>query len=287
MAPVVCTPEAERRQFIIGAGRGNTGTHALHKYWCKRGRRSNHEKAWCNFDGLAAVKGSSTRGRRPNGINVDVFHASGLGPLYNSTRIFRRQVDRQEAYPFPLAVWVDRFREDVLRLSRAVSTNLGAGLIGDTPVPSFFGELRRLNPRAPVVHLVRLEAEGRVWVEHRARAGHLEHDVVCRPEFAVANPFDILECAALGLRLGKKAVADMFRTAAAINDTAVLARAYMGYVESVRRVEPRLLAEIDIFACRGRVGGKEVVFKSVDGRCKVSSVGAAVEELVDRSRKRH
>jgi len=29
------------------------------------------------------------------------------------------------------------------------------------------------------------------------------------------------------------------------------------------------------------------VFKSVDGRCKVSSVGAAVEELVDRSRKRH
>ena len=138
-----------------------------------------------------------------------------------------------------------------------------------------------------MVHLVRLEAEGRVWVEHRARAGHLEHDVVCRPEFAVANPFDILECAALGLRLGKKAVADMFRTAAAINDTAVLARAYMGYVESVRRVEPRLLAEIDIFACRGRVGGKEVVFKSVDGRCKVSSVGAAVEELVDRSRKRH
>ena len=66
--------------------------------------------------------------------------------------------------------WVDRFREDVLRLSRAVSTNLGAGLVGDTPVPSFFGELRRLNPRAPVVHLVRLESEGRVWVEHRARA---------------------------------------------------------------------------------------------------------------------
>ena len=95
----------------------------------------------------------------------------------------------------------------------------------------------------------------------RRRAGHLEHDVVCRPEFAVANPFDVLECAALGLRLGKKTVADMFRTAAAINDTAVLARAYMGYVESVRRVEPRLLAEIDIFACRGRVGGKEVVFK--------------------------
>ena len=169
LAPVVCT-QAEKRQFIIGAGRGNTGTHALHKYWCKRGRRSNHEKAWCNFDGLAAVKGSSTRGRRPNGISVDVFHASGLGPLYNSTRIFRRQVDRQEAYPFPLAVWVDRFREDVLRLSRAVSTNLGAGLVGDTPVPSFFGELRRLNPRAPVVHLVRLESEGRVWVEHRARA---------------------------------------------------------------------------------------------------------------------
>ena len=138
-----------------------------------------------------------------------------------------------------------------------------------------------------MVHLVRLEAEGRVWVKHRARAGHLEHDVVCRPEFAVANPFDILECAALGLRLGKKTVADMFQTAAAINDTAVLARAYMGYVESVRRVEPRLLAEIDIFACRGRVGGVDVVFKSVDGRCKVSSVGAAVEELVDRSRKRH
>ena len=55
---------------------------------------------------------------------------------------------------------------------------------------SFFGELRRLNPRAPVVHLVRLESEGRVWVEHRARAGHLAHDVVCRPEFAVANPFE-------------------------------------------------------------------------------------------------
>ena len=87
----------------------------------------------------------------------------------------------------------------------------------------------------------------------------------------------------LGLRLGKKTVADMFRTAAAINDTAVLARAYMGYVESVRRVEPRLLAEIDIFACRGRVGGVDVVFKSVDGRCKISSVGAAVEDLVDRS----
>ena len=69
-----------------------------------------------------------------------------------------------------MAVWVERFREDVMRLSRAVSTNLGAGLIGDTPVPSFFGELRRLNPRAPVVHLVRLESEGRVWVEHRARA---------------------------------------------------------------------------------------------------------------------
>ena len=85
----------------------------------------------------------------------------------------------------------------------------------------------------------------------------------------------------LGLRLGKKTVADMFRTAAAINDTAVLARAYMGYVESVRRVEPRLLAEIDIFAWRGRVGGVDVVFKSVDGRCKISSVGAAVEELVD------
>ena len=65
--------------------------------------------------------------------------------------------------------------------------------------------------------------------------------------------------------------------------TAVLARAYMGYVESVRRVEPRLLAEIDIFACRGRVGGVDVAFKSVDGRCKISSVGAAVEELVDRS----
>ena len=87
----------------------------------------------------------------------------------------------------------------------------------------------------------------------------------------------------VGVRLGKKTVADMFRTAAAINDTAVLARAYMGYVESVRRVEPRLLAEIDIFACRGRVGGVDVVFKSVDGRCKVSSVGAAVEKLVDRS----
>ena len=85
------------------------------------------------------------------------------------------------------------------------------------------------------------------------------------------------------LVVGKKTVADMFRTAAAINDTAVLARAYMGYVESVRRVEPRLLAEIDIFACRGRVGGVDVVFKSVDGRCKISSVGAAVEELVDRS----
>ena len=99
-----------------------------------------------------------------------MFHASGLGALYNSTRIFRRQVDRQEAFPFPLAVWVERFREDVMRLSRAVSTNLGAGLVGDTPVPSFFGELRRLNPRAPVVHLVRLESEGRVWVEHRARA---------------------------------------------------------------------------------------------------------------------
>ena len=154
-------------------------------------------------------------------------------------------------------------------------------------MPSFFADLRRLNPRAPVVHLVRLESEGRVWVEHRARAGHLEHDVVCRPEFTVANPFDIIECAVLGLRLGKQTVADMFRTAAAINDTAVLARAYMGYVESVRRVEPRLLAEIDIFACRGRVGGKEIVFKSVDGRCKISSVGAAVEELVDRSRKRH
>ena len=133
------------------------------------------------------------------------------------------------------------------------------------------------------IDVVRLESEGRVWVEHRARAGHLEHDVVCRPEFAVANPFDVLECAALGLRLGKKTVADMFRTAAAINDTAVLARAYMGYVESVRRVEPRLLAEIDIFACRGRVGGVDVAFKSVDGRCKISSVGAAVEELVDRS----
>ena len=114
------------------------------------------------------MPGSSTRGSRSDGATVDVFHASGLGPLYNSTRIFRRQVDRQEAYPFPLAVWVDRFREDVLRLSRAVSTNLGAGLVGDTPVPSFFGELRRLNPRAPVVHLVRLESEGRVWVEHRA-----------------------------------------------------------------------------------------------------------------------
>ena len=107
--------------------------------------------------------------------------------------------------------------------------------------------------------------------------------LVCRPEFAVANPFDVLECAALGLRLGKKTVADMFRTAAAINDTAVLARAYMGYVESVRRVESRRLAEIDIFACRGRVGGVDVAFKSVDGRCKISSVGAAVEELVDRS----
>ena len=69
----------------------------------------------------------------------------------------------------------------------------------------------------------------------------------------------------------------------AVGPTAVLARAYMGYVESVRRVEPRLLAEIDIFACRGRVGGVDVAFKSVDGRCKISSVGAAVEELVDRS----
>ena len=36
--------------------------------------------------------------------------------------------------------------------------------------PAKVGELRRLNPRAPVVHLVRLESEGRVWVEHRARA---------------------------------------------------------------------------------------------------------------------
>ena len=124
---------------------------------------------------------------------------------------------------------------------------------------------------------------GRLAEVEERRAEVLEHDVVCRPEFAVANPFDILECAALGLRLGKKTVADMFRTAAAINDTAVLARAYMGYVESVRRVEPRLLAEIDIFACRGRVGGVDVAFKSVDGRCKISSVGAAVEELVDRS----
>ena len=97
-------------------------------------------------------------------------HASGLGALYNSTRIFRRQVDRQEAFPFPLAVWVERFRDDVLRLTRAVSTDLGAGLIGDTPVPSFFADLRRLNPHTPVVHLVRLESEGRVWVEHRARA---------------------------------------------------------------------------------------------------------------------
>ena len=110
-------------------------------------------------------------------------------------------------------------------------TDLGSGLIGDTPVPSFFADLRRLNPHTPVVHLVRIEAEGRFWFDHRARAGHLEHDVVCRPEFAVSNAFDILECAALGLRLGKKTVADMFRTAAAINDTAVLARAYMGYVE--------------------------------------------------------
>ena len=124
---------------------------------------------------------------------------------------------------------------------------------------------------------------GRLAEVEERRAEVLEHDVVCRPEFAVANPFDILECAALGLRLGKKTVADMFRTAAAINDTAVLARAYMGYVESVRRVEPRLLAEIDIFACRGLVGGVDVVFKSVDGRCKISSVGAAVEKLVDRS----
>ena len=40
--------------------------------------------------------------------------------------------------------------------------------------------------------------------------------------------------------------------------------------------------ERDIFACRGRVGGVDVAFKSVDGRCKISSVGAAVEELVDR-----
>ena len=59
---------------------------------------------------------------------------------------------------------------DEVRWIDAELTDLGAGLIGDTPVPSFFADLRRLNPRAPVVHLVRLESEGRVWVEHRARA---------------------------------------------------------------------------------------------------------------------
>ena len=36
-----------------------------------------------------------------------------------------------------------------------------------------------------------------------------------------------------------------------------------------------------------RMDRVDVAFKSVDGRCKISSVGAAVEELVDRSRKRH
>ena len=65
----------------------------------------------------------------------------------------------------------------------------------------------------------------------------------------------------------------MFRTAAAINDTAVgsPAVADMGYVNERPRAPRRAAAPRGdrYLACRGRVGGVDVAFKSVDGRCKM------------------
>lgn len=238
--------------FALGAGRGDTGTSQLHNIVCSLGLRSQHYHTCCNFPD------QENTSMPPKPLRIKRFKDSGYEPgLFGHFRQFRSTVSKRS--PATVQRWLDKFQSSLPLVS-----NLGS-LVGDTPIPFFFEDIFRLNPRVPVIHMIHEAENGTVWATRRQHSGHGAHDIICHPDLFddVPDPFNVFECAAAAAQRNLTRLDRIFVYGFDSHGIAKIGAAYMRYVNAVReivsKIDPNLLLEIDLFECTARIGHMETL----------------------------